>query len=39
MNTEALITHVLPLEHFEEAYTLARGGDGVVKVVLEVSHA
>jgi 2-desacetyl-2-hydroxyethyl bacteriochlorophyllide A dehydrogenase len=39
VNTDALITHVMPLERFEEAYALARGGDGVVKVVLEVSHA
>jgi len=30
---------VLPLERFEEAYALARGGDAVVKVVLEVSPA
>jgi 2-desacetyl-2-hydroxyethyl bacteriochlorophyllide A dehydrogenase len=36
VNTEALVTHVLPLERFAEAYTLARGGAGVIKVVLEV---
>ena len=37
VDTEALITHVLPLERFEEAYAVARSGDGAVKVVLEVS--
>jgi L-iditol 2-dehydrogenase len=37
VDTRALITHVLPLERFEEAYALARGHPGVVKVVLEVS--
>jgi 2-desacetyl-2-hydroxyethyl bacteriochlorophyllide A dehydrogenase len=37
VNTEALITHVLPLEHFEEAYALARGRPGVIKVLLEVA--
>jgi L-gulonate 5-dehydrogenase/2-deoxy-scyllo-inosamine dehydrogenase len=36
VNTEALVTHVLPLERFAEAYALARGGAGVIKVVLEV---
>jgi threonine dehydrogenase-like Zn-dependent dehydrogenase len=36
VDTEALITHVLPLERFDEAYRLARGGPGVIKVVLEV---
>jgi 2-desacetyl-2-hydroxyethyl bacteriochlorophyllide A dehydrogenase len=36
VDTEPLITHVLPLERFDEAYTLARGGPGVVKVVLEL---
>jgi len=36
VDTEALITHVLPLERFEEAYRLARGGPGVIKVVLEI---
>jgi L-iditol 2-dehydrogenase len=37
VDTEALITHVLPLERFDEAYALARGGPGVIKVVLEVA--
>ncbi len=36
VDTAALISHVLPLERFDEAYTLARGGPGVVKVVLEI---
>jgi 2-desacetyl-2-hydroxyethyl bacteriochlorophyllide A dehydrogenase len=36
VDTEALITHVLPLERFDEAYRLARGGPGVIKVVLEI---
>ena len=36
IDTEALITHVLPLEQFDEAYRLARGGPGVIKVVLEI---
>ncbi len=36
VDTEALITHVLPLERFDEAYALARGGPGVIKVVLQV---
>jgi len=36
VDTEALITHVLPLEQFDAAYRLARGGPGVVKVVLEI---
>jgi 2-desacetyl-2-hydroxyethyl bacteriochlorophyllide A dehydrogenase len=37
VDTAPLISHVLPLERFEEAYALARGGPGVVKVMLEVS--
>ena len=36
VDTEALITHVLPLDRFEEAYRLARGGPGVIKVLLEI---
>ncbi len=36
VDTDALITHVLPLERFDEAYRLARGGPGVIKVVLEI---
>jgi 2-desacetyl-2-hydroxyethyl bacteriochlorophyllide A dehydrogenase len=36
VNTEALVSHVLPLERFDEAYALARGDPGVIKVVLEV---
>jgi L-iditol 2-dehydrogenase len=36
VDTDALITHVLPLERFEEAYRLARGGPSVIKVVLEI---
>ena len=36
VDTEALVTHVLPLERFDEAYRLARGGPGVIKVVLEI---
>ena len=37
VSTEALITHVFPLERFDEAYRLARGAPGVIKVLLEVS--
>jgi 2-desacetyl-2-hydroxyethyl bacteriochlorophyllide A dehydrogenase len=36
VDTEALISHVLPLERFDEAYRLARGAPGVVKVLLEI---
>jgi 2-desacetyl-2-hydroxyethyl bacteriochlorophyllide A dehydrogenase len=36
VDTEALITHMLPLERFDEAYRLSRGAPGVVKVVLEI---
>jgi NADPH2:quinone reductase len=36
VDTEALISHVLPLERFDEAYRLARGAPGVVKVLLEL---
>jgi 2-desacetyl-2-hydroxyethyl bacteriochlorophyllide A dehydrogenase len=36
VDTEALVTHVLPLERFAEAYQLARGGPGVIKVLLEI---
>jgi 2-desacetyl-2-hydroxyethyl bacteriochlorophyllide A dehydrogenase len=35
-NTEALISHVLPLEQFDEAYRLARGAPGVLRVLLEL---
>lgn len=37
VNTEAVITHTLPLERFAEAYEIARHGTGgAVKVMLEV---
>lgn len=36
VDTEALITHVLPLERFDEAYATARGAPGVMKVLLEI---
>jgi 2-desacetyl-2-hydroxyethyl bacteriochlorophyllide A dehydrogenase len=36
VNTEALISHVLPLERFDEGYRLARGAPGVLKVLLEL---
>ena len=36
VDTEALITHVLPLERLRRGLPLARGGPGVIKVVLEI---
>jgi 2-desacetyl-2-hydroxyethyl bacteriochlorophyllide A dehydrogenase len=36
VDAEALITHVLPLDRFDDAYRLARGEPGVLKVLLEI---